>query len=50
MNGNTVLRQVDANTFRFAEPDYNPEWLQFLDIANGKAQHVKLSGLRFVAS
>ena len=44
LNGNAELKQTGANMFRFAEPAYNPEWLQFLDVANGKAQHVKLSG------
>jgi len=44
VNGTAALRPVDANTFRFADPEYNPEWVQFLDVVNGKARHVKVSG------
>jgi hypothetical protein len=43
-DGATALRQVDANTFRIAEPDYCPEWIQFLDVVGGKSRHVKVSG------
>ena len=42
--GTTPLRPVDENTFRVAEPEHNPEWIQFLDVVNGRAQRVKLSG------
>jgi D-alanyl-D-alanine carboxypeptidase len=44
VGGTASLRQVDANTFRFAEPEHNPEWVQFLDVVNGKARRVKFSG------
>jgi hypothetical protein len=44
LNGTTPLRQVDAATFRLADSEHNPEWLQFLAVVNGRAQHVKLSG------
>jgi CubicO group peptidase (beta-lactamase class C family) len=44
VGGTTPLRQVDAITFRFADSGHNPEWIRFLDIVQGKAQHVKLSG------
>jgi len=44
IGGTAALRQVDANTFRFAEPEHNPEWVQFLDVVNGKARRVKFSG------
>ncbi len=44
LNGTTPLRQVDATTFRLADSEHNPEWLQFLAVVNGRAQHVKLSG------
>ena len=44
LDGTGELRPVDANTFRFAEPEHNPEWIQFLDVVNGHAQRVKLSG------
>ena len=38
------LRPVDAITFRFAEPEHCPEWVQFLAIVNGKSRHIKISG------
>jgi D-alanyl-D-alanine carboxypeptidase len=44
VNGTAPLRAVNSNTFRFAEPEYNPEWIQFLQIVNGKARHMKVSG------
>ena len=42
--GTGALRPIDANTFRFAEPEHNPEWIQFLDVVNGRAQRIKISG------
>lgn len=44
VNGTAALRQTAPGMFRFAEPDYNPEWLEFREVVNGKAQHVRLSG------
>lgn len=44
LDGTTPLRQVDAITFRIAEPEHCPEWIQFLDVVNGKSRHVKISG------
>ena len=44
LDGTTPLRPVDAVTFRIAEPDYCPEWVQFLDIVNGKSRHIRISG------
>ena len=44
VGGTAALRAVNANTFRFVEPEHNPEWIQFLQIVNGKARHMKVSG------
>jgi hypothetical protein len=44
LDGTTPLRQVDAITFRFADPEYSPEWVQFLDVVNGKSRHIRISG------
>jgi len=44
VNGTATLRQVEPNLFRFNEPEYNPEWLEFREVVNGRAQHVRLSG------
>jgi hypothetical protein len=44
LDGVTPLRPVDANTFRIAEPEHCPEWVQFLDVVNGKCRHIKVSG------
>ena len=47
LDGATPLRQVDANTFRIAEPEHCPEWVQFLDVVAGKSRHIKVSGESF---
>ena len=44
LDGSVPLRPVDANTFRLAEPEHCPEWIQFLDVVNGKSRHIKFSG------
>jgi CubicO group peptidase (beta-lactamase class C family) len=44
MNGTDPLRPVDEVTFRAAVPEHNPEWIRFLAVANGKSQHIKVSG------
>lgn len=44
LDGTTPLRPVDAITFRIAEPEHCPEWIQFLDVVNGKSRHIKISG------
>jgi hypothetical protein len=44
VGGTAPLRRIDETTFRFAEPEHNPEWVQFLDVVNGRAQRVKVSG------
>jgi hypothetical protein len=44
LDGTTPLRPVDAVTFRIAEPEHCPEWVQFLDVVNGKSRHIKISG------
>lgn len=44
LDGTTPLRPVDAVTFRIAEPAHCPEWVQFLDVVNGKSRHIKVSG------
>lgn len=44
LDGVTRLRPVSANTFRIAEPEHSPEWVQFLDVVNGKSRHIKVSG------
>ena len=44
LDGTTPLRPVDAITFRIAEPEHCPEWVQFLDVVNGKSRHIKISG------
>jgi hypothetical protein len=38
------LAQIDRNTFRVVDSPFNPEWIQFLDIVNGRAMHLKYSG------
>ena len=43
-DGTVPLRQVDPVTFRLADSDFNPEWVQFLDVVNGKSRHLKVSG------
>ncbi len=47
LDGAGALRPVDAVTFRAAEPEWNPEWIQFLAVVNGKSRHLKLSGEDF---
>ena len=44
LDGVTPLRPVDAITFRVAEPEHCPEWVQFLDVVSGKSRHIKVSG------
>ena len=44
LDGTTPLRPVDAVTFRIAEPEHCPEWVQFLDIVNGKSRRIRISG------
>jgi CubicO group peptidase (beta-lactamase class C family) len=44
LDGVVPLRPVDANTFRLADPEYCPEWVQFADVVNGKSRRIKLSG------
>jgi len=44
LDGVQALRPVDAITFRFAEPEWAPEWVQFLDVVGGKSRHIKISG------
>lgn len=44
LDGVTALRPVDANTFRFVEPEHCPEWVQFLDVVNGKSRRIRVSG------
>lgn len=38
------LELMDVNTFKLADSPYNPEWIRFLDVVNGKSMHLKLSG------
>jgi CubicO group peptidase (beta-lactamase class C family) len=38
------LAQIDSNTFRAVDSPFNPEWIRFLEIVNGKAMHLKHSG------
>lgn len=40
----TELRQVDPSTFRFADPEHSPEWVQFHDVVNGKSRRIRISG------
>jgi CubicO group peptidase (beta-lactamase class C family) len=44
LDGLAPMKPVDANTFRIAEPEHCPEWVQFLDVVNGKSRHIKISG------
>jgi len=44
MDGSMPLAPIDANTFRLADSQFNPEWIRFLDVANGKSMHLKFSG------
>ena len=44
LDGTTPLRQGDANTFRIAEPEHCPEWVQFLDVVSGKSRRISISG------
>ena len=44
LGGTTMLRPVDANTFRIAEPEHCPEWVRFLDVVNGKSRRLSFSG------
>ena len=44
LDGTMPLRPVDAITFRFADPEFCPEWVQFHDVVNGKSRHIKISG------
>lgn len=43
LDGAAALKPVDANTFRFVEPEHSPEWVQFLDVVNGKARRLRIS-------
>lgn len=43
-DGTIPMRPVDAITFRLTEPEHCPEWVQFLDVVNGKSRHIKISG------
>lgn len=44
LDGVVPMRPVDAITFRIDDPEYCPEWVQFLDVVNGKSRHIKISG------
>jgi D-alanyl-D-alanine carboxypeptidase len=44
LDGILPLDPVDVNTFKLADSPYNPEWIRFLDVVNGKSMHLKLSG------
>ncbi|MBA3713428.1 MAG: beta-lactamase family protein [Pyrinomonadaceae bacterium] len=44
LDGVVPLELVEANTFKLADSPYNPEWIRFLDVVNGKSMHLKLSG------
>jgi hypothetical protein len=41
------LNQINETTFRLADSDFNPEWIQFLDVVDGRSMHAKLSGEDF---
>ena len=44
LDGDLPLEPVAVNTFKLADSPYNPEWISFLDVVNGKSMHLKLSG------
>lgn len=44
LDGVSALRPVDASTFRLAAPEHCPEWVQFLDVVNGKSRRISISG------
>jgi hypothetical protein len=44
LDGVTPLRRVGTETFRIAEPEHCPEWVQFHDLANRKYRRIRLSG------
>jgi hypothetical protein len=44
LDGVLPLAPSDANTFKLADSPYNPEWIRFLDVVNGKSMHLKFSG------
>ena len=47
LDGAVPLDAVNGNTFRLAEPPHNPEWIQFLDLVDGRSMHLKFSGEDF---
>ena len=44
LDGVLPLEPADVNTFKLADSPYNPEWIRFLDVVNGRSMHLKLSG------
>jgi CubicO group peptidase (beta-lactamase class C family) len=48
LNGTLPLKSVDFNTFRLADSPYNPEWVRFLSVVDGKSMHLKFSGEDFL--
>lgn len=47
LDGSLPLEAIDGNTFRLADSKYNPEWIRFLAVVNGRSMHLKLSGEDF---
>ncbi len=45
LDGVTPLRHVKDRRFRYADPEYNPEWVEFLDFVDGQSMHIKISGV-----
>ncbi|MFN2411655.1 MAG: hypothetical protein ABR535_01175, partial [Pyrinomonadaceae bacterium] len=48
LDGTSPLKSVNANAFRLADSPYNPEWISFLDVVNGKSMHLKFSGVDYL--
>jgi hypothetical protein len=44
LEGVLPLETIDSNSFRLADSPYNPDWIRFLDVVNGKSMHLKFSG------
>ena len=44
IDGETPLEPGDGGIFYLRDEEHSPEWIRFMDIVNGKAMRVKLSG------
>lgn len=44
LDGSSPLEPVNTDTFRLADSPYNPEWIRFMNVVNGKSMYLKFSG------